>query len=126
MPSPSDTPGLEQRVRAALDAVKDPVSGKGLVTSGRISGLVVRPDGKVGFEFQASAPRPGKPGAKPAADAGGAEGQDGGGAVATAKVVKVAPARAAAARAGPPRYVPAPPPPHESRGPSSCRHAIFG
>jgi ATP-binding protein involved in chromosome partitioning len=52
MPSPSDTPGLEQRVRAALDAVKDPVSGKGLVTSGRISGLVVRPDGKVGFVIE--------------------------------------------------------------------------
>jgi len=52
MPSPSDTPGLEQRVRAALDAVKDPVSGKGLVASGRVSGLVVRPDGKVGFVIE--------------------------------------------------------------------------
>jgi ATP-binding protein involved in chromosome partitioning len=55
MPSPSDTPGLEQRVRAALDAVKDPVSGKGLITSGRVSGLVVRPDGKVGFVIETAA-----------------------------------------------------------------------
>lgn len=55
MPSPSDTSGLDQRVRAALDAVKDPVSGKGLVTSGRISGLVVRPDGKVGFVIETTA-----------------------------------------------------------------------
>ena len=52
MPSPSDKPGLEARVRAALDGVKDPVSGKGLVASGRVSGLVVRPDGKVGFVLE--------------------------------------------------------------------------
>jgi len=68
--------------------------------------LVRQPDGKVGFEFQASAPRPGKPGATPAAGAGGVEGQDGGG-VATAKVTKVAPARAAAARAAPAKAAPA-------------------
>ena len=52
MPSPSDKPSLEARVRAALDGVKDPVSGKGLVASGRVSGLVVRPDGKVGFVLE--------------------------------------------------------------------------
>jgi ATP-binding protein involved in chromosome partitioning len=46
---------LETAVRAALDAVKDPVSGKGLSASGRISGLVVRPDGKVGFVLETSA-----------------------------------------------------------------------
>lgn len=46
---------LETAVRAALDAVKDPVSGKGLSSSGRISGLVVRPDGKVGFVLETSA-----------------------------------------------------------------------
>src|SRR5690349_22214185 len=50
MPSP-----LEIQVRAALDAVKDPVSGKGLAASGRISGLVVRPDGKVGFVLETGA-----------------------------------------------------------------------
>ncbi len=44
MPSP-----LETSVRAALDAITDPVTGKGLVASGRIAGLVVRADGKVGF-----------------------------------------------------------------------------
>jgi ATP-binding protein involved in chromosome partitioning len=47
MPSP-----LETQIRDALDAVKDPLSGKGLVASGRISGLVVRPDGKVGFVLE--------------------------------------------------------------------------
>jgi ATP-binding protein involved in chromosome partitioning len=52
MPSPIDTPSLEARVRAALDGVNDPVSGKGLVASGRVSGLVVRPDGKVGFVIE--------------------------------------------------------------------------
>jgi ATP-binding protein involved in chromosome partitioning len=46
---------LETSVRAALDAVKDPVSGKGLSASGRVSGLVVRPDGKVGFVLETSA-----------------------------------------------------------------------
>lgn len=46
---------LENQVRAALDAVKDPVSGKGLSASGRISGLVVRPDGKVGFVLETGA-----------------------------------------------------------------------
>lgn len=47
MPSP-----LETAVRAALDTVTDPVSGKGLATSGRVTGLVVRPDGKVGFVLE--------------------------------------------------------------------------
>lgn len=46
---------LETLIRAALDAVKDPVSGKGLSASGRVSGLVVRPDGKVGFVLETSA-----------------------------------------------------------------------
>jgi ATP-binding protein involved in chromosome partitioning len=46
---------LENAVRAALDAVKDPVSGKGLGASGRIAGLVVRPDGKVGFVLETAA-----------------------------------------------------------------------
>ena len=50
MPSP-----LETAIRAALDAVKDPVSGKGLNASGRIAGLVVRPDGKVGFVLETGA-----------------------------------------------------------------------
>ncbi|MEP7209646.1 MAG: Mrp/NBP35 family ATP-binding protein [Alphaproteobacteria bacterium] len=39
-------------VRAALDAIRDPASGKGLVASGRISGLVVREDGRVGFALE--------------------------------------------------------------------------
>lgn len=50
MPSP-----LETAIRAALDAVKDPVSGAGLNASGRIAGLVVRPDGKVGFVLETGA-----------------------------------------------------------------------
>ncbi len=49
MPSP-----LETQVRAALDAVKDPATGKGLIASGRVSGLVTRPDGKVGFVIETS------------------------------------------------------------------------
>ena len=47
MPSP-----LENQVRAALDGVKDPLTGKGLVASGRVSGLVARADGKVGFVIE--------------------------------------------------------------------------
>ena len=47
MPSP-----LENQVRAALDAVKDPATAKGLVASGRVAGLVVRADGKVGFVIE--------------------------------------------------------------------------
>ena len=39
MPSP-----LETNVRAALDSVTDPLTGKGLVASGRVSGLVARAD----------------------------------------------------------------------------------
>lgn len=45
---------LETSVRVALDAVTDPVSGKGLAASGRVTGLVVRPDGKVGFVLETS------------------------------------------------------------------------
>jgi DNA topoisomerase-3 len=69
--------------------------------------LVRQPDGKVGFEFQASAPRPGKPGPMPAAGVDGGEGEDGGTAVATPKVTKAAPAKAAAARAAPSKAAPA-------------------
>lgn len=47
MPSP-----LETQVRAALDRVTDPSTGKGLVASGRVSGLVVRADGKIGFVIE--------------------------------------------------------------------------
>src|SRR3970040_819118 len=46
---------LENQIRAALDAITDPVSGKGLAASGRISGLVVRSDGKVGFVLETGA-----------------------------------------------------------------------
>jgi ATP-binding protein involved in chromosome partitioning len=48
---PADT-SLTAAVRAALDAIADPASGKGLVASGRISGLVVREDGRVGFALE--------------------------------------------------------------------------
>lgn len=43
---------LETSVRAALDSVADPVSGKGLSASGRVTGLVVRADGKIGFVLE--------------------------------------------------------------------------
>jgi len=43
---------LEINVRAALDAVTDPATGRGLVASGRVAGLVVRADGKVGFVIE--------------------------------------------------------------------------
>ena len=49
MPTP-----LETQIRAALDAVTDPVTGKGLVASGRVAGLVARADGKVGFVIETS------------------------------------------------------------------------
>ncbi len=47
MPSP-----LETQVRTVLDTLKDPVTGQGLVASGRVSGLVARADGKVGFVLE--------------------------------------------------------------------------
>lgn len=43
---------LETAIRAALDSVVDPVSGKGLSASGRVTGLVVRADGKIGFVLE--------------------------------------------------------------------------
>lgn len=43
---------LHDAVTRALDAVLDPDSGKGLHASGRITGLVVREDGKVGFALE--------------------------------------------------------------------------
>ncbi|MGE0743176.1 MAG: P-loop NTPase [Hyphomonadaceae bacterium] len=42
---------VEQR----LDAIRDPITGKGLFTSGRISGLDVREAGKVSFTIEAPA-----------------------------------------------------------------------
>ena len=48
---------LSERVKARLDAIKDPITGKGLFTSGRIAGLNVREDGKVSFTIEAPAAR---------------------------------------------------------------------
>jgi len=44
---------LKERIEATLDAIDDPVSGKGLFTSGRISGLDVKDGGKVSFTIEA-------------------------------------------------------------------------
>jgi ATP-binding protein involved in chromosome partitioning len=45
---------IAERVKARLDAIKDPISGKGLFTSGRVTGLEAR-DGKVSFTIEAPA-----------------------------------------------------------------------
>jgi ATP-binding protein involved in chromosome partitioning len=44
---------LNERVKARLDAINDPISGKGLFTSGRIAGLNCRDGGKVSFTIEA-------------------------------------------------------------------------
>src|SRR5690606_172629 len=46
---------IRERIEQRLDAIPDPVTGKGLFTSGRISGLDVREDGKVSFTLEAPA-----------------------------------------------------------------------
>jgi ATP-binding protein involved in chromosome partitioning len=46
---------LKQSVEARLDAINDPLTGKGLFTSGRISGLDAREGGKVSFTIEAPA-----------------------------------------------------------------------
>ena len=38
---------IKEAVEAQLDAIKDPATGKGLLISGRVSGLQVRDGGKV-------------------------------------------------------------------------------
>ena len=69
MPSPPETADLEQRVRTALNSVMDPKTGKGLVASGRVSGLVARADGKVGFVIETSVGAADEPLRKAAEDA---------------------------------------------------------
>ncbi len=64
MPSP-----LETQIRAVLDAVTDPVTGKGLVASGRVAGLVARADGKVGFVIETGVGAADEPLRKAAEDA---------------------------------------------------------
>jgi len=46
---------IRESLERRLDAVLDPISGKGLFTSGRISGLEVRDGGKVSFTLEAPA-----------------------------------------------------------------------
>jgi ATP-binding protein involved in chromosome partitioning len=46
---------IRERVIERLDAIPDPITGKGLFTSGRVSGLDVREDGKVSFTLEAPA-----------------------------------------------------------------------
>lgn len=60
---------LETQIRAALDAVTDPVTGKGLVASGRVAGLVARTDGKVGFVIETGVGAADEPLRKAAEDA---------------------------------------------------------
>jgi ATP-binding protein involved in chromosome partitioning len=94
---------LEAAVRAALNAVKDPVSGKGLSASGRISGLVVRPDGKVGFVLETSSGAADEPLRKAAERAAA-------GVAGVSAVTAVLTAEATTVRAAPaaPRSAPAP------------------
>lgn len=44
---------IREEIERRLDAINDPVSGKGLFTSGRISGLEAREGGKVSFTIEA-------------------------------------------------------------------------
>ncbi len=44
---------IEEAARVALDALKDPVTGLGLVAAGRIQGLRARADGAVAFTLEA-------------------------------------------------------------------------
>jgi ATP-binding protein involved in chromosome partitioning len=46
---------LKERVEQQLDAINDPVTGKGLFTSGRILGFEVKDGGKVSFTIEAPA-----------------------------------------------------------------------
>ncbi|MBN8607935.1 MAG: Mrp/NBP35 family ATP-binding protein [Caulobacterales bacterium] len=46
---------IKEAVETRLDAIKDPASGKGLLISGRVSGLEVRDGGKVSFTIEAPA-----------------------------------------------------------------------
>lgn len=46
---------ITEQLKDRLDALIDPLSGKGLFTSGRISGLETREDGKVSFTIEAPA-----------------------------------------------------------------------
>ncbi len=46
---------LKERLEQRLDAINDPVSGKGLFTAGRVAGLDVRDGGKVSFTIEAPA-----------------------------------------------------------------------
>jgi ATP-binding protein involved in chromosome partitioning len=45
----------QEEISRALNGVADPVTGKGLVESGRIQGLMPRPDGRVVFTIEAPA-----------------------------------------------------------------------
>jgi ATP-binding protein involved in chromosome partitioning len=44
---------LKQEIEMRLDAIKDPLTGKGLYTSGRVFGLDAREDGKISFTIEA-------------------------------------------------------------------------
>ena len=49
---------LKEELSARLEAIPDPLTGKGLFTSGRISGLEASKDGKVSFTIEAPAEAP--------------------------------------------------------------------
>jgi ATP-binding protein involved in chromosome partitioning len=52
-----ETPDLASAVRAALDAIPDPLSGKGLLAAGRITGVVASANGRVGFALETDTPQ---------------------------------------------------------------------
>ena len=102
MPTP-----LETQIRAALDAVTDPVTGKGLVASGRVAGLVARADGKVGFVIETAVGAADEP-LRKAAEA--AVARVAGVTTVTAVLTAEAATGARAVPAARPAPVPAPPP----------------
>ena len=59
MNTPAENEKAHQALRRAvsdrLDAIADPVTGKGLIAAGRISGLLLSEDGKVSFALEAPA-----------------------------------------------------------------------
>jgi ATP-binding protein involved in chromosome partitioning len=101
---------LETAVRAALDSVRDPATGAGLIASGRVSGLVVREDmGRVGFVLETASGAADEP-LRAAAEAAVA---------ATPGVVAVTAVLTAHADTAPARS----PPPQQQQPPKSTRPA---
>lgn len=113
-------------VRAALEGVRDPLTGQGLLAAGRVHGLSLRPDGAVSFVIEAPPEAINQYGPVRDAAEAAVRAQNGVTGVTAVLTAHAPPGQGVRVRKGqpPPAAPQAPPPPRQAQGIEGVRHVI--